>query len=87
MKPFNLQRALAGDAVITRDGRTPTQITYFSDIKNTGYKLYAVLDGGIVSYNSEGKYCDIKQNREDLFMVSDQKEFCPYCDKRKRNRK
>lgn len=67
MKPFNLERALAGDKVVTRDGREVTQLTKF-DCRNE--PLVGVLDGILETWLENGKffgsgvYCD-----SDLFMA------------------
>lgn len=48
MKPFNLEAALAGDPVITRDGR---------DVKIAGYNLDAPYRNQIVGWVGNEVYC------------------------------
>ena len=43
LKPFNLERALAGDPVVTRNGRPVTQIHNFS-VADDPYSLRGVVD-------------------------------------------
>lgn len=54
MKPFNLERALAGDKVVTRAGKEVTELHYFNTV-NTEYMVYAVIDGATYVYNKDGK--------------------------------
>ena len=41
MKPFNLNDALAGHPVVTRDNRSATQLAFFEGINNK-FCVYAV---------------------------------------------
>lgn len=68
MKPFNLEAALAGAKVITRDGSEVTQLTLF-DIVRDGYVLYGVLNSEIHSWLANGKYYRIDESNNDLFMA------------------
>jgi hypothetical protein len=70
MKPFNLEEALAGKPVVTRDGRKVTQFHLFKNI-NAGEKpLRAVIEGCVHSYEVNGIYLPLSPSRNDLFMVS-----------------
>lgn len=55
MKPFNLERALAGDPVVTRGGQEVTQLHLFSAI-NCDYPLVGVVDNDILAFTKEGYY-------------------------------
>lgn len=69
MKPFNLERALAGDPVVTRDGRKVTQIFYFSKTDEV-YNLFVGFDKKITGYKPDGKYyLDGTESPKDLFMA------------------
>lgn len=69
MKPFNLNEALAGHPVVTRDGRKVTQLHLF-DVSNP-YCLWAVVGGGILSFTREGAYTTFtRESVYDLFMES-----------------
>jgi len=71
MKPFDLEKALAGAPVVTRGGREVTQL-YLFDVKDDCYPVYGVI------HNKNGNYigCFTKEGRElvsretssDLFM-------------------
>lgn len=66
MKPFDLEKALAGEAVITRDGREATQITKFNVDRRLC--ICAVISGRIHSFATDGSCMDYETDR-DLFMA------------------
>lgn len=72
MKPFNLEAALRGEKVITRDGREVTQLVKFT-IDNPQYEaIYGVLGEVVTGWHVNGKY--FKANEEsaaDLFMYEE----------------
>lgn len=69
MKPFNLEEALNGAKVVTRDGREVTQLTKFNaDEKET---LYGVVNKEIASWKDDGRFSFIPPCNDhilDLFM-------------------
>jgi hypothetical protein len=68
MKKFDLEKALAGEAVVTRDGREVTQLTKFDCDGN--YPLCAVVDGKIISFTIDGTYLSKRgECLYDLFMT------------------
>jgi len=76
MKQFNLEKALAGEPVVTRDGRKVTQLTLFE--ANNRYSLIGVVNGELQTFTDEGKY-DVDRNSTDtdLFMETQKKNnFC-----------
>ena len=77
MKPFDLERALAGDPVVTRDGRPVTQLTLFEET-DTDYCLYGVAGGTLLNWRKTGitdpeDYLEedayIEGSMSDLFMA------------------
>ncbi len=80
MIKFNLEQALNGAKVITRDGREATQLTYFSDVINE-IKLYAVVDGNVFGYSEDGGFRGVC-NPLDLFMAPEMMSgfICYHCD-------
>jgi hypothetical protein len=66
MKPFNLERALAGDAVITREGCKVSLIS----ILILNKKIYGLIDNidSTFYWNLDGNFCAGSSNKEDLFM-------------------
>jgi hypothetical protein len=73
MKPFDLQKALAGEPVVTRSGQPVTQLTKFSFIK-VEYSVYGVIDGKIHRWVRSGQYdLDVENNDLDLFMAEPEK--------------
>jgi hypothetical protein len=67
LEKFNLEKALNGAKIVTRDGREVTQLTKFEDAED--YSLGAVLEGKIQSWSIDG-YCYIEEkSNTDLFLV------------------
>lgn len=77
MKPFDLEKALAGDKVVTRDGREVTQLHVF-DIATPANNLFGVLDGKIMRYRDSGTYLNTQGSVNDLFMASTKHEEWGY---------
>jgi hypothetical protein len=67
MIAFNLERALAGEPVITRDGKEVTQLTKF-DLTETSYLIFGILENDVRRWTIEGKYLLGEEDRNDLFM-------------------
>ena len=77
MKPFDLEKALAGDPVVTRDGRPVMQLTLFEGT-DTDYCLYGVCGIEVLNWRVEGvvvreDYLEedayIEDSKSDLFMA------------------
>ena len=67
LKPFDLEAALQGAAVVTRNGKEVSELMRFKTLSDT-YNLFAVIDGQLHIFNKEGRtYSDISHNN-DLFM-------------------
>jgi hypothetical protein len=66
-KPFNLERALAGDPVVTRHGKPVTQLTKFD--YDGEYVLRGVLEGNLVGWLENGCYYSSGEWSYDLFMA------------------
>jgi len=64
MEKFDLERALAGDPVVTRDGREVTQLTLFK-ANRAIYPLVGVVNGQLESFRENGKSWS---ESPDLFM-------------------
>jgi hypothetical protein len=84
MKPFNLEKALEGDPVITRDGRKVTDIHYFR-IKDLDASVMVGIDNTeLKSYDTNGKYYQNNDSYYDLFMAPIIKTYWiniyKYCD-------
>ena len=69
MEKFNLERALAGEPVITRNGKEVTQLVYFHDVTHK-YCVYGVVGGQVKTWCIDGKffYDDPWEGNADLFM-------------------
>lgn len=76
LKPFNLAKALAGDSVITRDGRKVLQLFHF-DKSSLECNLICVIEkeSAFRGFHSNGRYYEREENNLDLFMVTKVKKF------------
>ena len=67
-KPFNLEEALAGARVVTRDGNEVTQLYKFD--ADEDHCLMGVSSGRIFSWTTDGEYLDTgKEYEKDLFIA------------------
>jgi hypothetical protein len=66
MEKFNLERALAGEPVCTRDGREVTQLVNFDTIFFN--PIFGVVDGRVESWFKDGSYSESETTPFDLFM-------------------
>jgi len=74
MKPFNLEQALAGAPVITRDGTKVIRLIELPEAKPQS-RLVAVLeDGETATFNEGGRYYSMRDSSLDLFMAPSKKE-------------
>lgn len=75
LKPFNLEKALAGEKVVTRDGRNIVEIVKLNKVMGA-CNIVGVTEGGIwYSYTSDGCYWTqwgVSDN--DLFMTTTKKQ-------------
>jgi hypothetical protein len=75
MKPFNLEEALSGKPVVTRQGLPVTKIVHFENTHND-YQLFGVVDNQIESWTIQGKYYKIyDSHNKDLFMLPEKKSI------------
>ena len=75
MKKFDLEKALAGEPVVTRDGRRVSQLTLFN-IVNAPMVLYGVIDGNLYSWSREGTAGSTNSSkRHDLFILPIEKTY------------
>lgn len=68
MKEFDLNAALEGQPVITRDGRKVTEIHCFKSY-DTDYPVHAIINNKVYSYTKEGEYRKNDEHYLDLFMA------------------
>jgi len=68
MEKFNLERALTGEPVVTRDGREVTEIHFFKTYQGD-YPLIAVIDENQEAFTKDGFFASSREECEsDLFM-------------------
>ncbi|MHB9161363.1 MAG: hypothetical protein ACYC6W_10860 [Nitrosotalea sp.] len=76
MKPFNLERALAGDKVITKNGHIVLELILQFKLIEPYINLIGTINGYVYTWNKEGKiYVDGTSNPFDLFMSSTKKKL------------
>jgi len=68
MKPFNLEEALNGKPVITRDGLKVKEVYLFKNRKSRYCLACLIEDDDIETFTKEGEYFKGKTNILDLFM-------------------
>lgn len=78
LKPFNLERAIAGDPVVTREGRKVLEIYYFKKIKHS-QPVVCVLEDmeDCRFYTTDGLYslCGDYVESLNLFMAPVKKKY------------
>ncbi len=75
LKPFNLEEALAGEKVVTRDGRNVIEVVKLSKAVGSQPVIAVKEDGSWTSYTSDGYLCTggiLSDN--DLFMAPTKKQ-------------
>src|SRR5271157_4724435 len=73
MKPFDLQKALAGAKVVTLHGKAVNNFVYFSTASK--FKVIAQIEGDaeLKTFTESGKYCPDLVTGKDLFMATTKK--------------
>lgn len=68
MKPFNLEAALKGEKVVTRDGREVTQLVKFDAMEI--YPLKGVMNRQVHAWTEKGEFNnEVREHNYDLFMA------------------
>lgn len=71
-KKFDLERALAGDPVITREGHKVSKLVFFEVIK--GQSVFALINGVVRAFWRDGSWCGDVDADFDLFMAPVKRE-------------
>lgn len=69
LKPFNLEAALKGEKVVTRDGRIADRFHKFDGLDSDSESIYAVVEGVVNSFWESGSYSRTEDAPLDLFMA------------------
>lgn len=70
MKKFNLERALAGDKVVTRNGQKVNKIVNFDGIGKNKKSIAFVLNGNVFTCKKDGRFkIGNIDSGHDLFMA------------------
>lgn len=84
-KPFNLEQALAGKPVVTRDGREVQDLHYFKAAIFIPHKLVYMVQGNLYTADEKGinsvHGSEINDNELDLFMKSEKKTYWLWVEK------
>ena len=72
MKPFNLEEALAGKPVQTRDGQLVKIGAYNPDATKT-HRVVGWIEGNVSSWYENGSYVNDEVHIRDLFMAPETK--------------
>jgi hypothetical protein len=75
LKPFDLEKALAGEPVVTRDGINVEEIFYFAKALHVRRKLCSIFGGRYYFYEENGKYLQDQDYCLDLFMAPKKKKL------------
>ena len=68
-KPFNLEEALNGAKVVTRDGLEVKELTKFEGL--VGGPIAGVMGGVLNTWTEQGKYYKDKESNSDLFLAAE----------------
>ena len=68
-KPFDLQAAMNGAKLVTRDGREAKFIAYVPEADDPDSRLLALIQGEVYSFGDEGNYIENEECRHDLFLA------------------
>jgi hypothetical protein len=70
LEKFDLEKALNGAKVVTRDGREVSQLTNFENL-NDDYPLIGVVDRSIRTWTTQGLFvgAPLGESDEDLFLA------------------
>lgn len=68
---FDLNKALNGATVVTRNGDIVTDLAYFPSAIKTAFRLSGVIDGNIWSWTIEGKWKRNSETNLDLFIFQE----------------
>lgn len=83
MKPFDLQKAIDGHPLVTRDGQKILEIKVFGTVTEPmKYKfvVYIENDDKFTAYGEDGRYDYPREHPLDLFFYEDEKYTkCPSC--------
>lgn len=67
MKEFNLDRALAGEPVVTRNGKCVSEIHHFLTA-TPEHQVAAIIEGDLFSFHCSGRFLSSEADEMDLFM-------------------
>lgn len=70
MKPFELHKAIAGEPLVTRDGRPAKFVAHVPDVKVYSVVAWIGDNWGLDTFTETGlQFDDLDASRDDLFMA------------------
>ena len=76
LKPFNLEKALAGAKVVTRNGQEVTEIYECKTTAKGQQNIVSVVDGEAILHNKQGRFFTRdSESVLDLFMLPEVKTY------------
>jgi len=75
LKPFDLNRALAGDPVVNGSGKKIKKIVYVPEVDDPYYKLFVVLEDGDFYHTSDTGQYSTGSSRRDLYMATKKAKY------------
>jgi hypothetical protein len=73
LEKFDLEKALNGAKVVTRDGHEIKELTKFE--VSTGYQLAGVMDGILHTWTTQGSFYEDRESISDLFLAVEPKRI------------
>lgn len=83
-KPFNLEEALAGKPVVTRDGQQVKKITRFDVNQTNPYSVYGLVGDIIGNWTESGKYVAGTPSENPLDLFIETEAICIWVNVRKK---
>ena len=78
LKPFDLEKALAGAPVVTRNGKPVEQLVFMDKAAAGEMRLIGVIGEEVVTFTDKGEFNPVSDKPQswDLFMAPEKREYC-----------
>lgn len=77
MKPFDLEAAMRGEPIVTRDGLDAKFVAYVPEA-DVSQRLVVLIEADIVAFYKTGTFLDISELSVDLFMAEPMRSINGY---------
>lgn len=70
-EPFDLARAMAGEPIVTRDGRKVKFVAHVPELKSADARVLVLVEGDdhVSCFSETGEYMKKEKSKDDLFMA------------------